>query len=114
MEWKEICSTKNKMTNEYEKWEILTIVCVIILSLVFIFLMVKLIYIASTRIDVREEFCTYNLVRGRGDIDYCNGRPFVCGRTGCDYITRPLVGENCEYVGIVGKGGHEECYPVYG
>jgi hypothetical protein len=64
--------------------------------------------------SVKQDFCKEGLSYGSGSIDYCKGKPFVCAAdlSNCYFLESNVVGENCKFVGIVGKGGHQVCEEI--
>lgn len=46
-------------------------------------------------IDHMNKICNGSFIKGRGDINYCAGRPIICSEKGCMYVS-----------------AYEDCYPV--
>ena len=58
-----------------------------------------------------EDFCKGDLANGRGAIDYCDGKPFICQNNVCHWVERPVVGEECT-THVIGKSVITKCEEV--
>jgi len=67
--------------------------------------------------NVRKLFCNSTIVFGSGRIDYCGGKPFVCGFDNgiggyiCNWVERPVIGEECRTT-MVGAVSTRHCEEV--